>query len=372
MRPQAYLEPMQIRGRIARAQPLGLPVVNMGFNELPYGPSPAVGEALHNAAGRVQSYGSPHCDGLRDAIGASNGIDPEHVICGNGSEELLDVIARVFARPGDEILITEYGYIQFALTANRVGADLVKAPEQDFTTDVDALLSAVTARTRVLFLANPNNPTGTLVDTRELARLADALPPQVLLVLDLAYGEFATPEYCAGVHALVQGRENVVVTRTFSKAYGLAGARVGWCHGPDWIIPLLYAARGMGTVNALAQAAAIAALGDMATVQTRVSEIKAERARMSATMQALGCSVLPSHTNFLLLSPPDQNPDTTEAIVEHVFDTAGIIVNRTREAGLEHFLRVSVSLPAHNDLFLGTLEAFLAGASPGTATATGS
>jgi len=361
MRPRAYLDPMPVRGRIDRLQPKGLPLINIGFNELPYPPAPKVAEALALAAQRAQSYGSPHNDALRAALGARNGLASDQIICGNGSEELLDVIARVFARPGDEILISEFGYIQFALTANRVGASLIKASEQAFTSDIDALVAAVTERTRILFLANPNNPTGTMVPLAELARLARTLPPTVVLVLDLAYGEFAPEGYCAQVHGLVAEHENVAVTRTFSKAYGLAGARVGWCHGPDWMIPLLYAARGMGTVNALAQAAACAALDEMDVVASRVREIVSERHRLAAALTTLGFTVLPSQANFLLISPPDGTPETTEALVEHLFDTAGIIVNRTREAGLERFLRFSLSRAAHNDLLLETVRAFLDG-----------
>lgn len=359
MRPRAYLDPMPVRGRIDKPQPLGLPVINMGFNELPWPPPPAVAKALEDASHHAQSYGSPFCDTLREALGRAHGLDPDHIICGNGSEELLDVIARIFARAGDEILISQFGYIQFALTANRVGADLVKAPEENHTTDVDALLSAISDRTRVVFIANPNNPTGTMVPVEELRRLATSLREDILLVLDLAYGEFAPDGYCAQVHALVDQHENVVVTRTFSKAYGLAGARAGWCHGPAWIIPALYAARGMGPVNALAQAAAVAALSDMDTVNKRVAAILQERARLTNQLTDRGCHVLPSHTNFLLFSPPEKDPHTTEAVIVHLFDTAGLIVTRTREAGLEEFLRVSISLPEHNDLLLSALDAFL-------------
>ncbi|MCB1380271.1 MAG: aminotransferase class I/II-fold pyridoxal phosphate-dependent enzyme, partial [Alphaproteobacteria bacterium] len=157
--PHSYLSPMNVRGRIARTQPKGLEVVNLGFNELPYGPSPKVAAAIAARATHANAYGSPGCDELRLALGRMNGLDPETIICGNGSEELLDVIGRNFARPGDEVLISEFGYIQFAMTANRIGATLVKAPEHDYTTDIDALLAAVTPRTKLLFLANPNNPT---------------------------------------------------------------------------------------------------------------------------------------------------------------------------------------------------------------------
>jgi len=360
MRPQPYLEPMQIRGRIATPQPLGLPIINLGFNELPYPPTPGVADALARAETHVQSYGNPHCNGLREALGARFGVNPDAIICGNGSEELLDVIARTFARPDDEILISQYGYVQFALTANRVGASLAKAPEAAMTSDIDALLAAVSDRTRLLFLANPNNPTGTMVPAAELRRLAAALPDHIVLVLDIAYGEFAGSDYCADVHAIVADHENVVVTRTFSKAYGLAGARVGWAHGPDWLIPVLYAARGMGTVNALAQAAAIAALGEVDTVDQRVAEIVAERERVTRTLNDLGLATLPSQANFLMATIRGGDAALTEALVQHLFDTGGIIVNRTREAGLEAYFRFSLGLSVHNDLLLECIRKFLA------------
>ena len=359
MRPISYLDPIPVRGRISRSQPQGLPIINMGFNELPFAPSPNVTTALHEAAGRVQSYGSPHCDALRVKLGDRHDVDPDAIICGNGSEELLDVIARVFARPGDEILISQFGYIQFALTANRIGATLVKAPEHNFTTDVDALLDCVSDRTRVLFLANPNNPTGTIVPVQTLARLAQNLPEHVVLVLDLAYGEFAGPDYCAGVHRLVAAHENVVITRTFSKAYGLAGGRVGWCHAPDWMVPVLYAARGMGTVNALVQAAALAALDEPEIIAQRVSRIVAERDRVAPLLNGLGMTSLPSHSNFLMAAFADKDAARTEALVEHLFDTGGIIVSRTREAGLESYFRFSLSLPRHNDLLIDCVRSFV-------------
>ncbi|PCH67926.1 MAG: histidinol-phosphate transaminase, partial [Rhodobacteraceae bacterium] len=199
-----YIAPLTVRGRISRVQPKGLPVVNLGFNELPYGPTPKVAEAIAACGLRANYYGSPGCDALRAALAQVNGLDADTIICGNGSEELLDVIARNFARGGDEILISQFGYIQFEMTANRLGADLVKAPEADFTTDVDALLGAVTDRTKLVFLANPNNPTGTVLPMSEITRLLEQMPPRVVVVLDLAYGEFAGAGYCAQVHGLAQ------------------------------------------------------------------------------------------------------------------------------------------------------------------------
>lgn len=358
MRPHQVLTPKQVRGRIARPQPLGLPVINMGFNELPYPPTTKVAQALAARMETLGSYGQPSCDALRAALADLWGLNADRLICGNGSEELLDVIARNFVQAGDEIVISAYGYIQFELTALRLGARLKKAPERDFRTDVDALLGTVGPDTKLIFLANPNNPTGTMLPPAELERLITALPGHVALVLDLAYGEFAGEEYCAAVHALAAPYENVIVTRTFSKAFGLAGVRVGWADAPDWMLPGLYAARGMGSVNGLAQVSAVAAIEDIAIIRDRVAEIVRERDRLAQTLRQLGLEVIESSTNFLMLSVGD--PNRTEALVEHLFDTCGIIVNRTREAGLERFMRFSLSLPEHNDLLLDGVQRFLA------------
>ena len=358
-RPKSYLEPLNVRGRIGREQPLGLPIINMGFNELPYPPTAKVKAALEQRLVSLGSYGSPACDKLRAALAQENGLREEQIMCGNGSEELIDVIARNFLRPGDDMVISEFGYIQFLMTAHRIGAGVVKAAEQNLTTDIDAVLDAVTERTKVIFLANPNNPTGTMISPDKLAELAERLPTHVVLVLDLAYGEFADHAYPASVHGLVNQHENVVVLRTFSKAFGLAGVRVGWAYAPDWMLPGFYAARGMGSVNALAQSAAEAALQEMDVIRARVDEIVQERDRIASVLRQFGMDVVPSHTNFLLIRPSSADPEQTEALVEHLFATCGIIVNRTREAGLESYLRFSLSLPEHNDLLLRGVQTFL-------------
>lgn len=358
--PKSYQQPRAIRGRIETPQPKGLPLVNLGYNELPYGPTPKVAEALARTASQVCSYGTPLCDELRAALARVHGLDADDIICGNGSEELLDVVVRNFAREGDEVLISAFGYIQFEMLARRQGATLVKAPERDFTSDVDALLAAATSRTRLVFLANPNNPTGTCLPVAELARLVDGLAEDIVIVLDLAYGEFTGADYCAQVHDLARGRENVVVTRTFSKAYGLAGLRVGWAQAPRLMMPGLYAARGMGSVNRMAQAAAIAALDDLAIVENRVQEIVSERERLRAALGNIGIEALPSATNFLLVRVGDRGAAAAEALVVHLFEDAGIVVSRTREAGLEDWLRFSMGTPAQNDLLLESAGRFMA------------
>ena len=358
LRPTSYIRALPLRGRVARPQPKGLPVINLGFNELPFGPSPKVAAAIADASNSANRYGAPGCDALREALGAANGLDPDTLICGNGSEELLDVIGRNFARPGDEILISQFGYIQFVLAAHRLGATLVKAPERAFTTDIDALLAAITPRTRLIFLANPNNPTGTVLPVDELARLARGVPGDVVLVLDLAYGEFTGFDYVAAVHDLAAGFENIIVTRTFSKAYGLAGLRAGWAQVPAWMLPGFYIARGMGSVNHMAQAAALAALEDIAVVRERVAVVLSERRRVAERLAALGLSCCPSGTNFLMARIDGAGPEVTEALVEYLFDAGGLVVNRTREAGLEQFFRFSLGLPAQNDLLLDCTARF--------------
>ena len=193
----------------------------------------------------------------------------------------------------------------------------------------------------------------------EVRRLAAGLPSSVILVLDLAYGEFAGSGYCQSVHQLVMESNNIVLTRTFSKAYGLAGLRAGWCHAPAWMVPGFYAARGMGTVNALAQAAAVAALNDIRTVEQRVATIIAERNRLVQCLSELGVSALPSHANFLLLSVDNAEARTAVELVDYLFDRYGILVMCCREAGLEGFFRVSISLPEHNDLLLTGIAEFV-------------
>ncbi|MBX2824704.1 MAG: aminotransferase class I/II-fold pyridoxal phosphate-dependent enzyme [Gammaproteobacteria bacterium] len=356
--PKGYIQPLPIRARESRPQPKGLPIINLSFNELPYSPTAHVQQAIRSATEQANLYGNPSCELLRQALGTQHGLNPEKLICGNGSEELLDIIGRVYARSGDNIVIPEYGYIQFPIVANRVGADLVKVPETEFTTDIDALLRAVDGKTRIVFLANPNNPTATMIPAVEIRRLANSLPSQVVLVVDLAYGEFASSGYCDDMHKLVEDAENVIVTRTFSKAFGLAGLRVGWCHAPEHMIPSLYAARGMGTVNAAAQAAAIGALEDNEITAHRIQTIVHERDALARSLTELGMEVTPSCANFLMATTPDATALTADALANHLFDDVGILVNRTREAGLEKFIRFSIGLPEHNAMLKESIERF--------------
>ncbi|MEM8686619.1 MAG: histidinol-phosphate transaminase [Pseudomonadota bacterium] len=359
LHPESYISRLQVRQRISRAQPKGLPIINMGFNEMPYPPPQSVVEAISGRALFAHRYGSAACNALRQALALEHELPAEQLICGNGSEELIDVVGRCFVRPGDGIVISEYGYIQFSMIAHRLGAKLKKAPEARFTAQADSILAAVDQNTKLIYLANPNNPTGTLMAAEEVARLAGALPGNVVLVLDLAYGEFVGEDYCQRMHALVGAHENVVVTRTFSKVYGLAGVRIGWCHAPTWMMGGLSAARGMGSVNGYAERAALAALGEQNTLRARVRELLNERGKMFDALSATALNVVQSQTNFIMCGVPDENPALVDALVGYLFDEAGIVVGPVREEGLGGFVRFSLSLPEHNALALDVVRAFL-------------
>ena len=361
--PQPRIIPMPVRKRMDYAQPKGLPVVNISFNESPFAPTVDLLQAIDSATRQVNRYGSPDCDLLRDKLEQRFNVPADNIICGNGSEELLDVIGRAYASAGDEILIPQYGYIQFPIVARRVNATLVKAAEPELLTNVDHLLASVTEKTKIVFIANPNNPTGTMIPVQELERLAQQLPTNVLLVIDLAYAEFTGTaeealDYIQRTHLLVNLYSNVMVTRTFSKAYSLAGLRVGWCHAARPMMDVLYAARGMGTVNAAAQAAAVASLDDMVQMQKNVDLIRAERQRLSSALKSAGYQFAESETNFLLMTFPDANAQSADDLAKALFDEAGILVNRTREAGLEHYIRFSMALPEDNNRLLDFLVSY--------------
>ncbi len=362
--PQPRITPLPVRKRLQLTQPKGLPVINISFNESPFAPTEHVLEAIDSATREVNRYGNPYCDSLRSKLEECFSIPADNIICGNGSEELLDVIGRAFASQGDEILIPQYGYIQFPIVARRVNAELVKAAEPQLVTDVDQLLTRVTDQTKIIFLANPNNPTGTMLPLVELQRLAQQLPTTVLLVIDLAYAEFTgdantVAVYLQQIHELVNRFPNVMVTRTFSKAHSLAGLRVGWCHASTPMMNALYAGRGMGTVNAAAQAAAIASLEELPQMRANVDLMISERERLSSALRSAGYQLTPSATNFLLMTFPGATEQTADELAKSLFDETGLLVNRTREAGLEHYIRFSMALPKDNDRLLEFLQKYL-------------
>lgn len=281
----------------------GRPLVKLSANENPLGTSEKALAARAHAV-KPSLYPDPDSNALRAALGKVHGIDPARILCGTGSGELLHIAAGAYAGPGDEVVYVRYGFSLYDIVARRCGATPVVAPDKDYGTDVDALLAAVTDKTRVVFVANPNNPTGSFITKAELARLHAGLPADVLLVLDQAYAEYVAPEDDDGSLELAATHANVLVTRTFSKAYGLAGERVGWATGSAELVEVLGRIRGAFPLGNTAQAACLAAVEDQAFVEHSRLHNARERTRFVAAVEALGnhgLRAVPSEANFVLI-----------------------------------------------------------------------
>jgi histidinol-phosphate aminotransferase len=319
----------------------GRPLIKLSANENPLGTSEAALAARADAV--VPSlYPDPDSNALRAALGKLHGIDPARILCGTGSGELLGVAASAFAGPGDEVLYVRYGFSLYDIVARRCGAAPVMAPDLDYGTDVDALLNLVNRRTRVIFLANPNNPTGSFLPRGEIGRLHAAVPPDVLLVIDQAYAEYVAPEDDDGALALAATSGNVLVTRTFSKAYGLAGERVGWATGDAALIEVLNRIRGPFNLGNSAQATALAAVGDQDFVERTRLHNRDERARFADKIEALGnhgLRAIPSEANFLLVL--FEGALTAEAAYEGLAER-GYIVRWLPGQGLPQALRITI------------------------------
>ncbi|NTZ44016.1 histidinol-phosphate transaminase [Altererythrobacter sp. SALINAS58] len=279
----------------------GRELIKLSANENPLGTGAAAREALAQPR-RTELYPDPGATALREAIGACHGIDADRIVCGTGSDELLNLVAQGYAGPGDEVLFARYSFAVYDIAARRCGATPVEAEDCDYAADVDALIASLTDRTRVVFLANPNNPTGSYMPRAELERLHAALPRDVVLVDDQAYAEYLDDD--DGGMALAAVHDNVLVTRTFSKIHGLAGERIGWATGAPGLIDTLNRIRGPFNVTATGQAAAIAAIGDRDFVQNSREHNARELARFAARIEALGnygLRPLTSKANFLLI-----------------------------------------------------------------------
>ena len=355
--PLAYIAPSAL-SVTRKAAPAGDPSswIQLSSNESGFGASPLVHEALARASHRPELYPEPSSAVLRQALSEAFGFAPETLICGNGSEAIIETIYRCYARPGDEVVFSRHSFIQFRIFADRVGAKAVMTEETDHHTDIDALLAAVTPRTKIVVVANPNNPTGTVLPAREIRRLRDALRPDVVLLLDSAYAEYvADPAYSAG-HELVEGTENVIVTRTFSKAFGLAGLRVAWAHGPLSMMAVLNRMRQIGNVGTLAQAAGVAALQDMGFMRNAVQQTAVLRAQVSEQLAGLGFVSLPGHGNFLCTRFGDSR-------AAHAFLLGrGIVVRPIEDYDLADFLRISIGSPADMRALVAALRDFRQGA----------
>ncbi|WP_338447159.1 histidinol-phosphate transaminase [Pelagerythrobacter marensis] len=333
----------------------GRELVKLSANENPLGTSPAALAALESASPPAR-YPDPDSLALRAAIGRVHGLDPARIVCGTGSDELLNLAAQGYAGPGDEVLFPRYSFAVYEIAARRCGAVPVEAPDADYGADVDALLAAVTPRTRVVFLANPNNPTGSLLSAGEIARLHAGLPGDVLFVLDQAYAEYLDPQDDDRGLELAARHANVLVTRTFSKIYGLAGERIGWATGAPAILDTLNRIRGPFNVTGRGQAAALAAVEDQDFIERSRRHNAAERARFIEAIGALGnrgLRALPSAGNFVLVLF-EGAPSAVEA--HEAIARAGYAVRHLPGQGLGHGLRITIGTRAQMDAIAGVLR----------------
>lgn len=337
-------------------------VVKLSSNESPFGASPRASAAYREAGANLHRYPDAASAALKEAIAEAHGIDASRIVCGLGSDEILKLICRAYAGPGDEVLFSRHGFMMYPIAARGVGATPIEVADRNLVADVDALLGAVTERTRVLFLANPNNPTGTYLPRREVERLAAALPPHVVLVLDAAYAEYVEAEdYTAGLD-LVDRFPNIVVTHTFSKIYGLAALRLGWGYGAGPVISMLDRLRDPFNISTAAQAAGIAALEDRDFVAKARRHNSQWLPWITAEARKLGLEPVPSVANFVLMRFPDGEQmaaAANEFLMQH-----GYILRWLPKQGLGDCLRMTVGLEEDNRAVIDLLARFLSEARP--------
>lgn len=331
----------------------------LSSNENPLGCSSLAVEAIKTGLSQLEIYPDGGSNLLREAISERYGIDADRVICGAGSDEIFQMLARAFLAPGDEIIQSEYGFLVYKLVAQQSGAKTISVPEKDLVADIDAMLAAVTDKTRIVFLANPNNPTGTYLPFDEVRRLHAGLPEDVLLVLDAAYAEYVQKnDYSSGLE-MAANYDNVLMTRTFSKIHGLASLRLGWAFGPAAVIDALNRVRGPFNVNALAQLAGIAALKDEAFAQKSADFNNSELDRLLPAVRETGLTVYPSVGNFFLVRFPQSDGKTAEA-ANAFLQSRGLIVRNVMAYGLPDCLRISVGLEEANTKVIEALQDFMA------------
>ncbi|MGN6277484.1 MAG: histidinol-phosphate transaminase [Sphingomonas sp.] len=320
----------------------GRKVAKLSSNENPLGTSPAAREAFASAATRLERYPDASATDLRETLASKHGLDPARIIYGNGSDEVLHLAAGAFAGPGDEVIFVRYGFAVYEIAARRVGATPVVAPDKDYATDVDAVLACVTDKTRIVYIANPNNPTGTYATKAEIARLHAGLPDNVLLVLDHAYAEYIEGDAEDGGMALAESAANVLVTRTFSKMYGLAAERIGWGYASLAIIEAMHRIRLPFSITIAGTAAAVAALGDTAFVEHTREHNAKWRAWFADEIGKLGNAGLravPSQANFVLVV--FDGALTAERAYKGLMDK-GYIVRWLPGQGLANGLRITI------------------------------
>lgn len=341
--------------------PGGMTPAKLSSNETPLGPSRHAIEAFKAAADDLERYPDGQAAVLRNAIARRYGLDASRIVCGSGSDELLGLLARAYLGPGDEAIYTTHGFLVYRIAILTNSATPVIAPESNLHTDVDAILACVTARTRLVFVANPNNPTGTYIPISEVRRLRAGLRSDILLVLDAAYAEYVSNnDYEAGIE-LVASTSNTVMTRTFSKIYGLAALRIGWAYCPPDVADVLNRIRGPFNMSSPALACGAAAMDDVEHADAAKAHNDIWLPRVSKELQSLGFKVTPSVANFVLFHFPDGSAKTAEG-ADLYLKSQGIIVRKVGAYGFPNALRMTIGSEDDNKRALAALKTYMAGA----------
>ena len=333
-------------------------IIKLSSNEGAFGPPPGAIAAIAASAKDAHRYPDGGATALREAIGKRFGLNPAQIVCGNGSDELLSMLILAYGGEGTELIMSAHGFMMYDLTGRWAGCRVIKVPEKNLTADVDGLLGAVGPRTKLMFLANPNNPTGSLLPQSEVERLRRELREDVLLVLDSAYAEYVTrPDYDPG-QKLVDATTNTVMCRTFSKIFGLGGMRLGWCYAPPAIVDALGRVRGPFNVNAAVMAAGIAALAEPGWVEASVAHNTEWRGKVADALTAAGLKIWPSEGNFLLVD--FGSAERAKAADAHL-RARGLIVRAMGGYGLGQTLRVTIGTAEECGLIIEALVAFARG-----------
>jgi histidinol-phosphate aminotransferase len=336
--------------------------VKLSSNEGAFGVPPGARAAVLDVVDDVFRYPDGSARRLRDALGGRWGLDPARIVCGAGSDDLIYQFCLAYGGPGLEIVMSEHGFSIYHIAGAYAGSKVIRVPERNLTADLDAMLAAVSPSTRVVFLSNPNNPTGSMVSAEDVARFRARLPPEVLLILDAAYAEYVTrPDYDPGVK-LVDATDNTVMTRTFSKIFGLGGMRIGWCYAPAAVVDVLDRVRGPFNVSVAAQAAAIAALSEPGWVEKGCAHNAEWLPKVTSGIEAAGLKVWPSVANFVLVDL--ETPERANAADAHL-RSGGIIVRKVGGYGLPHCLRVTIGAAEENEAVIEAFGGFAKGTSSG-------
>ena len=336
------------------------PSYKLASNENPLGASPKAQAVYREMAGKLEIYPDGGAHALKAAIAKKHGLDASRIVVGAGSDEIFLMVGRAYLGPGDETICTRHAFAIYAIIGEQQGSKVIEVAEKDFTADVDAILAAVTPKTKVVWLANPNNPTGTYLPYDEVKRLHAGLPPNVLLVLDGAYAEFVRRnDYASGIE-LASSNGNVMLSRTFSKLYGLAGLRVGWAYAPRDVVDAIEKVRMPFNVNLVAQAVAIAALDDDKFTEDSLLHNDKELPRLINAIRAMGLEVMDSVGNFCVVKFSETKGKTAAEALEYL-KQHGVTVRGLGGYKMPNYLRVSVGTVEGNDALLKHLKAFLAG-----------